>query len=73
MSKTKNMATGKGFLGEIMAHKISHEVGIVETVIEAQAGWPPAVTVKLKDGSLKKGRLSDFREATAEQKKSFAP
>ena len=72
MSKTKNTATGKGFLGEIMVHRISHEVGIVETVVEAQAGWPPQITVKLKDGSLKKGNLSDFREATAEQKKYFA-
>jgi hypothetical protein len=71
MGKAKTSATGKGYLGEIMVHKISREVGIVENVVEAQAGWAPEITVKMKDGSLKKGKLSDFKGATAEQKKSF--
>jgi len=64
MSKAKVPATGEGYLGEIMVHKISHAVGVVEGVIEAKAGWPPQLTLKLKDGSVKKGRLSDFREPT---------
>ena len=64
MSKAKIPATGEGYLGEIMVHKISHAVGVVEDVIEAKAGWPPQITLKLKDGSFKKGRLSDFREPT---------
>ena len=55
MGKTKTSATGRGYLGEIMVHKISGAVGIVETVAEATAGWPPEITVKLKDGSFKKG------------------
>ena len=71
MGKLKSSATGKGYLGEIMVHKLSGQAGIVENVIESQAGWPPQITLKLKDGSLKKGKLSDFKDASNEQKKSF--
>ena len=63
--------TGQGYLGEIMVHRISGQVGVVENVIEAQAGWAPQITLKLADGSLKKGKLSDFKEASGEQKKAF--
>jgi hypothetical protein len=57
-----------------MVHKITRVVGVVEQVTEAQAGWPPEITLKLPDGSIKKGRLSDFREArAAERKKSLPP
>jgi hypothetical protein len=74
VGKSKIPETGKGYLGEVMVHKITHEVGVVENVVEAQAGWPPQVTVKLKDGSLKKGKLSDFRDASgAEKKKHLEP
>jgi hypothetical protein len=62
MSKSKTPATGEGYLGEIMVHKISRAVGVVENVIEGKAGWPPQITLKLKDGTFKKGRLSDYRE-----------
>ena len=65
MSKTKTPATGDGYLGEIMVHKISRVVGVVDGVIEAKAGWPPQITLKLKDGTFKKGKLSDFREPTS--------
>ncbi|MSU59566.1 MAG: hypothetical protein EXS35_15575 [Pedosphaera sp.] len=68
MGKTKTPATGDGYLGEIMVHRITRAVGVVDTVIEAQAGWPPQITLKLKDGSLKKGKLSDFREPTATER-----
>jgi hypothetical protein len=71
MGKLKNSATGKGYLGEIMVHRVSVQVGIVENVVEAQAGWAPEITLKLQDGSLKKGKLSDFKDASGEQKKSF--
>jgi hypothetical protein len=71
MGKFKSSATGQGYLGEIMVHKLSRQPGVVENVVEAQAGWAPQITLKLKDGSLKKGKLSDFKEATAEQKKTF--
>jgi hypothetical protein len=64
MSKSKVPATGEGYLGEIMVHKITHAVGVVENVIEARDGWPPQITLKLKDGSFKKGKLSDFRDPT---------
>jgi hypothetical protein len=71
MGKFKSSATGKGYLGEIMVHKVSGQVGVVENVIESQAGWAPQITLKLKDGSLKKGKMSDFKEATGEQKRAF--
>jgi hypothetical protein len=72
MGKSKVSATGRGYLGETMVHKISRAVGIVENVVEAQAGWPPQITLRLKDGSFKKGRLSDFKEASSEEKKNLA-
>ena len=72
MGKAKTAATGGGYLGEILVHKISKEVGVVEGVLEAQAGWPPEITLKLKDGSTRKGKLSDFKEASGEQKKKFS-
>lgn len=72
MGKTKISATGRGYLGETMVHKISREVGVVENVVEAQAGWPPQITLKLKDGTFKKGKLSDFKEASIEEKKKLS-
>lgn len=55
-----------------MVHRISGQVGIVEQVIEAKDGWPPQVTLKLKDGSTKKGKLSDFKEASGTAKRKFS-
>jgi len=72
MSKAKIAGTGEGYLGEIMVHKISRAVGIVESVTEAKAGWPPQITLKLPDGSFKKGRLSDFREASGHERKKIS-
>jgi hypothetical protein len=71
MSKTKIPATGEGYLGETMVHKITRAVGVVESVTEAKAGWPPQITLKLADGSFKKGRLSDFREPSATERDKF--
>jgi hypothetical protein len=68
MGKTKNPATGEGFLGEIMVHKISRAVGVVESVAEARDGWPPQITLKLPDGTVKKGKLSEFREASGHER-----
>jgi hypothetical protein len=73
MGKSKIAGTGEGYLGEIMVHKISRAVGVVESVTEAKAGWPPEITLKLPDGSFKKGRLSDFREASGNERKSISP
>jgi hypothetical protein len=73
MGKAINPATGDGYRGEIMVHRISGAVGIVENVVSAKAGWPPELTIKLKDGSLKKGRLSDFREPHAAERNQFSP
>jgi hypothetical protein len=73
MGKNKNPATGEGFLGEIMVHKISHAAGVVESVTEGRDGWPPQVTLKLPDGALKKGRLSDFRDASAKERSAHTP
>ena len=72
MGKSKTAATGSGYLGEIMVHKVSRSVGIVENIVEAQSGWPPEVTLKLKDGSIRKGKLSDFKEASGTEKKKYA-
>jgi hypothetical protein len=68
MAKSKNPATGEGFLGEIMVHKLTRAVGVVDSVTEAQAGWPPQIVLKLTDGSVKKGRLSDFREPSGNER-----
>ncbi len=68
MGKSKNPATGEGFLGEIMVHKLTCAVGVVDSVTEAQAGWPPQIVLKMKAGSVKKGRLSDFREPSGKER-----
>jgi hypothetical protein len=73
MSKAKIPETGAGYLGETMVHRISHAVGVVENVVEAKAGWPPEITLKLKDGTVKKGRLSDFREPNSAERKAISP
>ncbi len=73
MSKSKKPATGEGYLGEIMVHKVSGAVGVVDNVVEAKDGWPPQITLKLKDGTFRKGHLSDFREPhTAEREQMTA-
>jgi DsbC/DsbD-like thiol-disulfide interchange protein len=41
-------------------------------VIEGKAGWPPQITLKLKDGSSKKGRLVDFREPSVAEREKFS-
>jgi len=48
-------------------------VGVVDNVLEAKHGWPPEITLKLKDGSLKKGRPSNFREPTGAERKKVSP
>lgn len=73
MGKLKVSATGAGYLGETLVHKISREVGVVEHVLEATGGWPPQITLKMKDGSTKKGNLSDFREPSGTERKTIAP
>ena len=72
MGKTKIPATGEGYLGEIMVHRLTHAIGVVENVIEAKAGWPPQLAVKLKDGTVKKGKLSDFRDPSATEREKFS-
>jgi len=72
MGKSKTSGTGNGYLGETMVHRITRAVGVVENVVEAKAGWPPEVTLKLSDGSFLKGRLSDFREASAGERKKIS-
>ena len=71
MGKTKRPATGEGYLGEIMVHRASGTVGIVDKEVEASATWPPAFTLKLKDGTLKKGRLHEFREPRPTERKQL--
>lgn len=72
MGKTKIPATGEGYLGEIMVHRLTRAIGVVENVIEAKAGWAPQIALKLKDGSVKKGRLTDFREPSASERENFS-
>jgi len=73
MSKSKIPATGEGYLGEIMVHRLTRAVGVVEGVTEAKAGWPPQIALKLADGSVKKGKLSDFREPSSAEREKFSP
>ena len=73
MSKAKIPATGEGYLGETMVHRITHAMGVVENVIEGKAGWPPEITLKLADGTVRKGKLSDFREPNAAERKKIPP
>jgi hypothetical protein len=40
-------------------------------VVEGKAGWPPEITLKLPDGSIKKGHLSDFREPNSTERKNL--
>jgi hypothetical protein len=47
-------------------------VGVVESVSAGQAGWPTQIAIKLKDGTVKKGRLSDFRSASANEREKFS-
>ncbi len=72
MGKMKIPATGEGYLGEIMVHRLTRAIGAVENVSEAKAGWAPEITLKLKDGSVKKGKLSDFREPSATEREKFS-
>ena len=71
MSKAKVPATGEGYLGEIMVHRLTRAIGVVEGVVEGKAGWPPQITLKLKDGSTKKGRLMDFREPSGTEREKY--
>ncbi|MGA3285376.1 MAG: hypothetical protein ABSD57_13075 [Verrucomicrobiota bacterium] len=73
MGKSQIAGTVKGYLGETMVHKITRAVGVVESVTEARDGWPPEITLKLPAGSLKKGRLSDSREASASEWEKISP
>lgn len=72
MAKTKIPATGEGYLGEIMVHRLTKAIGTVENVTEAKAGWAPQLTLKLKDGAVKKGKLSDFREPSATEREKLS-
>jgi hypothetical protein len=72
MSKSKIPATGEGYLGETMVHRLTRAVGVVENVTEAKAGWPPQIMLKLADGAVKKGKLSDFREPSAAERGKIA-
>ena len=72
MSKNKVPATGEGYLGEILVHRITRAIGVVESVSEGKAGWPPQVVVKLKDGLVKKGKLSDFRDPSGTEREKFS-
>lgn len=72
MGKMKIPATGEGYLGEIVVHRLTRAIGVVETVTEGKAGWPPQVTVKLKDGTMKKGKLSDFRDPSGNERERYS-
>ncbi|MCU0771787.1 MAG: hypothetical protein MUE94_08485 [Verrucomicrobia bacterium] len=71
MSRTRNPSTGEGYVGAVMVHRLTRAVGIVQDVIVARDGWPPQLTLKLPDGSLKKGKLGDFREPSRTERESL--
>ena len=72
MGKLKSSATGQGYVGETMVHRVTGAQGIVESVHEAKDGWPPEITLKLAEGSFKKGKLSDFREPRGGERKRLS-
>jgi len=72
MGKMKIPATGEGYLGEVMVHRLTRAIGTVETVIEGKAGWPPQIALKLKDGTIKKGKLSEFRDPSGNEREKFS-
>ena len=72
MAKAKIPATGEGYLGEIMVHRLTRTIGVVESVTEAKAGWAPQLTLKVKDGTVKQGKLSDFREPSATEREKYS-
>ena len=65
--------TGEGYLGETMVHRTTRAVGVVTDVMEGRDGWAPQITLKLADGSAKKGKLTDFREPTASERNAIPP
>jgi hypothetical protein len=73
MSKSKNPGTGAGYLGELMVHRITRAAGTVENVVEGRDNWAPQLTLKLADGSVRKGKLSEFRDPTAAERKTLTP
>jgi hypothetical protein len=73
MSKSKKPGTGEGYLGETMVHRTTRAVGLVTDVVEARDGWAPQLTLRLPDGSIKKGKLGEFREPTASERKIIPP
>ena len=72
MAKAKIPATGEGYLGEIMVHRLTRAIGVVESVTEATAGWSPQLKLKVKDGTVKQGKLSDFREPSATEREKYS-
>lgn len=72
MGKTKIPATGEGYLGELMVHKLTRAAGVVDSVSLAREGWAPQITLKLPDGTVKKGRLSDFRDPSGNERAKFS-
>jgi hypothetical protein len=72
MSKTKMAATGQGYLGEIMIHRLTRGIGVAENVTEGNSGWPPQINSKLKDGSVKNGMLSVFRKPGGTGRENFS-
>lgn len=73
MSRTKKSGTGEGYIGAVMVHRVTRAVGIVEFVVEARDGWPPELTLKLPNGTLRKGKLGDFREPTNAERNTVKP
>jgi hypothetical protein len=73
MGTPKRSETGEGYLGQTMVHRITRAVGVVDSVLEAKAGWPPEIRLKLPDGTFKKGKLGDFREPTSAERKQTLP
>ena len=73
MSKAKVPETGAGYLGEVMVHRTTRAIGVVENVVEGRVGWPPEITLKLADGTVRKGRLNDFRDPTGAERKQVSP
>lgn len=60
-----------GYLGEIMVYRPTGEIGTAEEAVESKTGWTIEISLKLKDGSVRKGQPSDFAYAKGNQRSQY--
>jgi hypothetical protein len=56
---------------QVMVYKPTGEVGAVERVESLNSGLAKEIVLRLKDDSGRRGPVSDFEDATGEQRSSY--